>query len=83
MALTAGLAVATFVKAFGVGFLARPRSDAAAHGTGEPADDARRDGAGRGWPASGWRWRPRCVLPVLGRVAGGITGIGPAGRRDA
>ncbi|GAA0532511.1 hypothetical protein GCM10011581_17120 [Saccharopolyspora subtropica] len=30
VALTAGLAVATFVKAFGVGFLARPRSSAAA-----------------------------------------------------
>ena len=30
VALTAGLAVATFVKAFGVGFLARARSDAAA-----------------------------------------------------
>ncbi|MCP2342500.1 proton-conducting transporter transmembrane domain-containing protein [Actinomadura rupiterrae] len=29
VALTAGLAVATFVKAFGVGFLARPRSDQA------------------------------------------------------
>ncbi|WIV60878.1 proton-conducting transporter transmembrane domain-containing protein [Amycolatopsis nalaikhensis] len=29
VALTAGLAVATFVKAFGVGFLARPRSTAA------------------------------------------------------
>ena len=29
VALTAGLAVATFVKAFGVGFLARPRSEAA------------------------------------------------------
>ena len=29
VALTAGLAVATFVKTFGVGFLARPRSDAA------------------------------------------------------
>jgi formate hydrogenlyase subunit 3/multisubunit Na+/H+ antiporter MnhD subunit len=29
VALTAGLAVATFVKALGVGFLARPRSDAA------------------------------------------------------
>ncbi|TNC24876.1 proton-conducting transporter transmembrane domain-containing protein [Amycolatopsis alkalitolerans] len=31
VALTAGLAVATFVKAFGVGFLARPRGAAAAH----------------------------------------------------
>lgn len=30
VALTAGLSVATYVKAFGVGFLARPRSDAAA-----------------------------------------------------
>lgn len=30
VALTAGLGVVTFVKAFGVGFLARPRSDAAA-----------------------------------------------------
>jgi hydrogenase-4 component B len=30
VALTAGLAVATFVKAFGVGFLAKPRSAAAA-----------------------------------------------------
>jgi formate hydrogenlyase subunit 3/multisubunit Na+/H+ antiporter MnhD subunit len=30
VALTAGLGVATFVKAFGVGFLARPRSPAAA-----------------------------------------------------
>ncbi|WP_246292002.1 hypothetical protein [Lentzea indica] len=29
VALTAGLAVATFVKAFGVGFLAKPRSEAA------------------------------------------------------
>ncbi|WP_327640706.1 proton-conducting transporter membrane subunit [Kribbella sp. NBC_00482] len=30
VALTAGLGVATFVKAFGVGFLARPRSESAA-----------------------------------------------------
>lgn len=33
VALTAGLAVATFVKAFGVGFLARPRSEAASRAT--------------------------------------------------
>ncbi len=32
VALTAGLALLTFVKAYGIGFLARPRSDAAAHG---------------------------------------------------
>ena len=37
VALTAGLAVATFVKAFGVGFLARPRSPEAAAATESPA----------------------------------------------
>jgi len=37
VALTAGLGVATFVKAFGVGFLARPRSAAAAGATESPA----------------------------------------------
>ncbi|GAA0947260.1 oxidoreductase [Kribbella koreensis] len=37
VALTAGLGVATFVKAFGVGFLARPRSAAAERATESPA----------------------------------------------
>ncbi|RSM85283.1 hydrogenase 4 subunit B [Kibdelosporangium aridum] len=36
VALTAGLAVATFVKAFGIGFLAKPRSAAAAHAQESP-----------------------------------------------
>ncbi len=36
VALTAGLGVATFVKAFGVGFLAQPRSTAAATSTESP-----------------------------------------------
>jgi formate hydrogenlyase subunit 3/multisubunit Na+/H+ antiporter MnhD subunit len=36
VALTAGLGVATFVKAFGVGFLARPRSEAAASAKESP-----------------------------------------------
>ncbi|NIK59044.1 proton-conducting transporter membrane subunit [Kribbella shirazensis] len=36
VALTAGLGVATFVKAFGVGFLARPRSESAASATESP-----------------------------------------------
>lgn len=36
VALTAGLAVATFVKAFGVGFLARPRSSTAANASESP-----------------------------------------------
>lgn len=33
VALTAGLALMTFVKAYGIAFLARPRSDGAAHAT--------------------------------------------------
>ncbi|WP_419179298.1 proton-conducting transporter membrane subunit [Mycolicibacter engbaekii] len=37
VALTAGLGVAAMVKAFGIGFLARPRSDAAAAATEAPA----------------------------------------------
>jgi hydrogenase-4 component B len=37
IALTAGLGVATFVKAFGVGFLARPRSVAADRASESPA----------------------------------------------
>jgi formate hydrogenlyase subunit 3/multisubunit Na+/H+ antiporter MnhD subunit len=37
VALTAGLSVATFVKAFGVGFLAKPRSAAAANARESPA----------------------------------------------
>jgi formate hydrogenlyase subunit 3/multisubunit Na+/H+ antiporter MnhD subunit len=37
VALTAGLGAIAFVKAFGVGFLARPRSDAAARAVESPA----------------------------------------------
>src|SRR6478752_5388066 len=37
VALTAGLAVATFVKAFGIGFLAKPRTPEAASATEGPA----------------------------------------------
>ncbi|WP_052740840.1 proton-conducting transporter membrane subunit [Mycobacterium sp. UM_Kg1] len=37
VALTTGLGVAAMVKAFGIGFLARPRSDAAAAATEAPA----------------------------------------------
>jgi len=36
VALTAGLAVATFIKAFGVGFLAKPRTEAAAQARESP-----------------------------------------------
>ena len=56
VALTAGVAVATFVKAFGIGFLARPRSAAAAARTSSP-------------PACspGWGW-PRLACVVLALV---------------
>jgi formate hydrogenlyase subunit 3/multisubunit Na+/H+ antiporter MnhD subunit len=72
VALTAGLAVATFVKAFGVGFLARPRSDAAANAHESPFTML----AGTGvagvvcvvlalWPAG--------ILPAVQAAAGGVA----------
>ena len=75
VALTAGLAVATFVKAFGVGFLARPRSTAAAQARESPPTML----AGMvlaGSAAAGLAIAPTVVLPVLGRVAGGLVGSG-------
>jgi hydrogenase-4 component B len=75
VALTAGLAVATFVKAFGVGFLARPRSDAAAQARESPPTML----AGlvlAGLGCVGLAVAPMVVLPVLGRVAGGLAGSG-------
>jgi len=55
VALTAGLAVATFVKAFGVGFLARPRGQAATEATESPPSML----AGMGLAAAG------CVVLAL------------------
>ncbi len=73
VALTAGLAVATFVKAFGVGFLARPRSDAAAQARESPPSMlAGMAVAGLG--SAGLALAPTFALPALGRVAGGLTG---------
>jgi hydrogenase-4 component B len=76
VALTAGLAVATFVKAFGVGFLARPRSDAAAVARESPPTMV----AGMalaGVACVGLAVAPTAVLPVLGRVAGALVGAAP------
>ena len=76
VALTAGLAVATFVKAFGVGFLARPRSSAAAAARESPPSML----VGMGVAALaciGLALAPTLVLPALARVAGGVTGSGP------
>ncbi len=75
VALTAGLAVATFVKAFGVGFLARPRSGAAERARESPPTML----AGMalaGMATVGFAIAPTLVLPALGRVAGGIVGTG-------
>ncbi|MGC0417941.1 proton-conducting transporter membrane subunit [Embleya sp. AB8] len=65
IALTAGLAAATFVKALGVGFLARPRSPAARRAREAPAGML----AGMGVAAAA------CVLLALapGALGGGIS----------
>ncbi|HTI25339.1 MAG TPA: proton-conducting transporter membrane subunit [Kutzneria sp.] len=69
VALTAGLAVATFVKAFGVGFLARPRSVRAENAAESPASMVIGMGVA-GLACVGLALLPTLVLPALGRVAG-------------
>jgi formate hydrogenlyase subunit 3/multisubunit Na+/H+ antiporter MnhD subunit len=73
VALTAGLAAATFVKAFGTGFLARPRSDGAARATEAPASML----AGMGLAGAACAvlaLLPGLVLPALARAAGMTAG---------
>jgi len=75
VALTAGLAVATFVKAFGVGFLARPRSEAAAT-AGESPPTMR---AGMGLAAVACvvlAVLPSVVLPAVASGSGVVLGAG-------
>ena len=76
IALTAGLAVATFVKAFGVGFLARPRSPAA-----EQAVESPRTAIwGMALAAAACLFlalNPTLVLPALTEA---VTGVIPAAR---
>jgi formate hydrogenlyase subunit 3/multisubunit Na+/H+ antiporter MnhD subunit len=72
IALTAGLAVVTFVKAFGIGFLARPRSPEAAAATESPAGML----AGMaiaGAACVGLSLLPTAVLPAIGGVAAGLV----------
>jgi hydrogenase-4 component B len=72
VALTAGLAVATFVKALGVGFFARPRSDAAASASESPRVML----AAMGVLAAacvGLALAPTAVGPVLSRAVGAAT----------
>ncbi|MFD2420442.1 proton-conducting transporter transmembrane domain-containing protein [Amycolatopsis pigmentata] len=78
VALTAGLAVATFVKAFGVGFLAKPRSVGAERAHESPASML----AGMGVAAVAClvlAVLPTAVLPAVGAAAG----FGDPAVRDA
>ena len=75
VALTAGLAVATFVKAFGVGFLARPRGPGAEQARESPPSML----AGTGLAAIACvalAVAPAAVLPGLSRAAGAALGAG-------
>jgi formate hydrogenlyase subunit 3/multisubunit Na+/H+ antiporter MnhD subunit len=78
VALTAGLGVATFVKAFGVGFLAQPRSTAAAGATESPT--AMRVGMGLAAGACvALGLAPAFAAEPLDRVLGVLPGVGGAG----
>ena len=71
VALTGGLAAAGFVKAFGITFLAIPRSDRAAHAHEAPLSM----GVGMGLLALanvGLGLAPFAVLPPLGRLVAGL-----------
>ncbi|NUR83218.1 MAG: hydrogenase 4 subunit B, partial [Nonomuraea sp.] len=67
IALSAGLAVATFVKAFGIGFLARPRTERAARAAESPKPMV----WGMAMAAAGCLFlalNPTLLAPVLGRA---------------
>ncbi|MBT8227127.1 MAG: hydrogenase 4 subunit B [Dactylosporangium sp.] len=74
VALTAGLAMATFVKALGVGFFARPRGDGAARATESPAPML----VGMGLAALAClatALAPATLAPALARTVGTTTGV--------
>ena len=75
VALTAGLAVVTFVKAFGIGFLARPRSIEAAEATESPATMLV-GMAMAGVACLGLALLPTLALPTVGAVAGAVVDSG-------
>jgi len=77
VALTAGLSVATFVKAFGVGFLARPRSPEA--GAAHESPPSMLAGMGiAGAAAAVLALLPTLVLPAVGAASAVVLGGGPA-----
>jgi formate hydrogenlyase subunit 3/multisubunit Na+/H+ antiporter MnhD subunit len=72
VALTAGLSVATFVKAFGTGFLAKPRSDGAAHA--REAGAAMLTGMGLvGVGCAVIAVLPGLLLPAIGQVVASVA----------
>ena len=74
LALTGGLAAAGFVKAFGITFLAIPRSPEAAHAHEAPL--TMRFGMGLlALACAGLGLAPFAVLSVLGRVVAGLGGL--------
>jgi hypothetical protein len=72
VALTAGLAVATFVKALGVGFFARPRSDPAAAATESPPVMLAAMGI-LAAACGGLALAPTALGPALSRAVGAAT----------
>ncbi|OZM81732.1 proton-conducting transporter membrane subunit [Pseudonocardia sp. MH-G8] len=79
VALTAGLAVATFVKAFGVGFLARPRTGAAAAAR-ESSPSMLAGMAVAGVACIGLALAPTVALPAVAGVAAAVLDTAPAVR---
>ena len=74
LALTSGLAAACFVKAFGITFLALPRSSEAAHAHESPFS-MRLGMAVLALACIGLGVVPFAVVPVLGRVLAGLGGL--------
>jgi formate hydrogenlyase subunit 3/multisubunit Na+/H+ antiporter MnhD subunit len=74
VALTAGLGVATFVKAFGVGFLARPRSKAAAAAKESPLS-MRGAMLIAALVCAGLAMVPTALAPALTRVLGSLPTV--------
>ncbi len=78
LALTSGLAAACFVKAFGITFLALPRSPEAEHAQESPF--SMRVGMGLLAVACvGLGVMPFAVVPILGRVVAGLGGLPDTG----
>jgi len=76
LALTGGLAMACFVKAFGITFLALPRSDAAARAHEAPVT-MRLAMLALAAACAALGLGPTLVIPVLGAVAASVLGQAP------